>query len=229
MANTINKVPYLVKIEGGGGGTSDYNSLSNLPKIDGNVIRGDKHLSDYGAASIDFVNSSIATNTAHYISNEGKPFDSVVDLRAYSGIVTNNDYAFVKGRDSAGNTTYTRYKYSDEDKDWAEEYVLNNSSFTAAQWAAISSGITDILVGKLSGLVDIRSIGDGLQLDANGQLKSTGGVVVVQTTGQSTTSVMSQKAVSDVVGREQEDISGIKIQISKFFEGDDEIIIEPIE
>lgn len=90
----------------------------------------------------DFVNSSIGTNTAYYISDDGEPFSSLETLEAYSGPLTNNDYAFVVGTDEAGNTTYTRYKYNAEEEEWAEEYVLNNSSFTAEQWAAINSGIT---------------------------------------------------------------------------------------
>ena len=42
-------------------------------------------------ADKEFVNSSIATNTAYFIGT----FSSVTDLRAYAGTVTNNDYAFV--------------------------------------------------------------------------------------------------------------------------------------
>ena len=98
-----------------------------------------------------FVNSSIATNTANYISNNGEPFTSVAQLEAYSGPVTNNDYAFVTGIDSEGNTYYDRYKatVSGSSVTWALEYRLNNSSFTAAQWSAINSGITSVLVAKI--------------------------------------------------------------------------------
>ena len=103
-------------------------------------------------ADKDFVNSSVATNTANYISNNGEPFTSLAQLEAYSGDLSNNDYAFVVGTDSAGNTTYTRYKYVADTQEWAEEYVLNNSSFTANQWAAINSGITSGDVTKLSGI-----------------------------------------------------------------------------
>lgn len=99
-----------------------------------------------------FVNSSIATNTAFYISDGGRPFQSLADLENYEGALTNNDYAFVVGRDAAGNTTYTRYKWNEATETWAEEYVLNNSSFTAAQWEAISSGVTSGLVAKLGAL-----------------------------------------------------------------------------
>ena len=99
-------------------------------------------------ADKEFVNSSIATNTADYISNNGEPFTSVAQLEAYSGPVTNNDYAFVTGVDAEGNTYYDRYKatVSGSTVTWAKEYRLNNSSFTTEQWAAIQSGITDTLV-----------------------------------------------------------------------------------
>ena len=102
-------------------------------------------------AVAEFVNSSIATNTANYISNNGETFTSVEQLEAYSGPVTNNDYAFVTGTDSDGNTYYDRYKanVSGETVTWALEYRLNNSSFTAAQWSAINSGITSVLVAKI--------------------------------------------------------------------------------
>ena len=85
-----------------------------------------------------FVNSSVSTNTANFIGT----FNSVEALEAYSGTVTNNDYAFVIATDTAGNTVYNRYKYQGASETWAFEYALNNSSFTAEQWATIQSGLT---------------------------------------------------------------------------------------
>lgn len=110
-------------------------------------------------ADKDFVNSSIATNTANYISNNGEPFTSVAQLEAYSGPVSNNDYAFVTGTDAAGNTYYDRYKatVSGGSVSWALEYRLNNSSFTAAQWASIQSGITAALVASYNAHLADRS------------------------------------------------------------------------
>ena len=109
----------------------------------------DKYPTDEAVAK--FVNSSIATNTANYISNNGNPFTSVEQLNAYTGTVTNNDYAFVNGIDSDGNTYYDRYKATVKGSSvtWSLEYRLNNSSFTAAQWSAINSGITSTLVDKI--------------------------------------------------------------------------------
>lgn len=102
----------------------------------------------FEVASKDFVNSSIATNTANFIGT----FNSESELNAYSGTITNNDYAFVISKDTNNNSQYSRYKYSSDSKSWQFEYTLNNSSFTSEQWDAIQSGITSALVTKLNGL-----------------------------------------------------------------------------
>lgn len=119
-------------------------------------------------ADKNFVNSSIATNTANFIGT----FNSVAELEAYSGPLTNNDYAFVIVTDAAGNTAYDRYKYNGDTSEWLFEYELNNSSFTANQWAAINSGITSGDVTKIQTLANIRTIGANLNLDANGELSA---------------------------------------------------------
>ena len=99
-------------------------------------------------ADKDFVNSSIATNTANFIGT----FNSVAELEAYSGTLTNNDYAFVITTDALGNTAYDRYKYTTvtTPPSWQFEYELNNSSFTANQWAAINSGATTTNIGQIA-------------------------------------------------------------------------------
>lgn len=119
-------------------------------------------------ADKDFVNSSVATNTANYISDNGQPFTSLEALEAYSGTLSNNDYAFVVGTDQAGNTTYTRYKYVADQEEWAEEYVLNNSSFTANQWASINSGITSGDVSKLAGIEAGAEVNEIDSISVNG-------------------------------------------------------------
>lgn len=158
-------------------------------------------------ADKNFVNSSIATNTANFIGT----FESISALEAYSGTVTNNDYAFVvnqvvtdNGNDWATfndldaydkslltnmdyawvvdgsnfdlywfdivqqewqidtadipkdgvtlNYAYNRYKASVSENviTWQYEYTLNNSSFTANQWAAINSGATTTNIGQIT-------------------------------------------------------------------------------
>lgn len=134
-----------------------------------------------------FVNSSVGTNTANYISNNGEPFASVAALEAYAGTVTNNDYAFVTGTDSAGNTYYDRYKatVSGSSVTWAKEYRLNNSSFTAEQWDAITSGITAAAVARIPA-VAAAEIDDTTALNTKcwSALKNSKNNVVVNTDAQ---------------------------------------------
>ena len=119
----------------------------------------------------DFVNSSVATNTANFIATynvvnlEYPAGTSLTTSATQSDVVnalnllvssesispTNNDYCFVyfDFQDDPGNIDrYDRYKYvvdgtvTPSTATWAYEYTLNNSSFTATQWNAINSGIT---------------------------------------------------------------------------------------
>jgi hypothetical protein len=116
-----------------------------------------------------FVNSSIATATATYRGSYNLVSDlslsvsatqqQIADalatkMEALSITPDNNDYCFVQVPTADATPTeiarIDRYKY--DGTAWAYEYSLNNSSFTAAQWAALNSGITSGLVGKLSDL-----------------------------------------------------------------------------
>lgn len=180
--------------------TQDISTIQSL--IPNQASSGNK------LADKNFVNSSIATNTANFIGT----FESVTELNAYTGTVTNNDYAFVvnsviqyNGSDfpdvttlnnydkttltngdyawvvnaedntkydlyrfdiveqswvlrntkidkSAGvlNNFFNRYKatVSGSTVTWLYEYTLNNSSFTAEQWATINSGLTQSSVDQ---------------------------------------------------------------------------------
>ena len=105
-------------------------------------------------ADKNFVNSSISTNTANFLGT----YTSLADIEAIQN-PTNNDYAFLDTTDSAGNTVYKRYKYNATQNAWLFEYDLNNSSFTADQWATINSGLTQESVDE-----DIQeAIEEGLQ------------------------------------------------------------------
>lgn len=86
-------------------------------------------------ADREWVNSSIATNTANFIGT----FNSTAELPTNN--ITNNDYAFIEEKDEFGNTiAYDRYKWNGSE--WLYEYTLNNSSFTQEQWNAINSTAT---------------------------------------------------------------------------------------
>lgn len=123
--------------------TSNANSITSIESKIPSQASDQNQLADKN-----FVNSSIATNTANFIGT----FNSVAELEAYSGTLTNNDYAFVIGTDSDGNTIYNRYKYTTATTpaSWLFEYALNNSSFTAAQWAAINSGATSTNIAQIA-------------------------------------------------------------------------------
>lgn len=101
---------------------------------------------DNQLADKEFVNSSIATATATFRGT----FATLEALKAAEA--DKNDYAFWAHKDADGNTCYDKYTW--DGSAWKFEYRLNNSSFTAAQWGAINSGITGALVTKLSGISD---------------------------------------------------------------------------
>ena len=112
-----------------------------------------------------FVNSSIATATATYRGSRNLVSDlslttAATQLQVAAALALSistadsNDYAFVQVPVSDATPTVIarvdRYKF--DGTDWSFEYSLNNSGFTADQWAALNSGITSGLVTKLTNL-----------------------------------------------------------------------------
>ncbi|MBR0189378.1 MAG: hypothetical protein IJQ23_03210, partial [Clostridia bacterium] len=113
-------------------------------------------------ADKNFVNSSISTNTAHFIGT----FNSLAELEAYTGTVTNNDYANVI-RTEDGQTYYDRYTYNGNTEEWEFNFTVNSTSFTAVQWAAINSGITASKVAEIDQKVDKTTTIAGIALSAD--------------------------------------------------------------
>ena len=119
-------------------------------------------------ASENYVNTSVATNTANFLGT----FDYATDLGftppASSADVnnaaiaaalpsavsspTNNDYVFVVINYTATTPAdeFRRFKFDASATVWRYEYTLNSASFTPAQWAAINSGITGIAAPSTS-------------------------------------------------------------------------------
>lgn len=114
--------------------TDLQNTLDELKKLIPNQASESNQLADK-----DFVNSSIATNTATFRGTYQSESD-LDDVEADA-----NDYVFVESVDEDGNTLYKRYKYS-EDEGWLFEYELNNSSFTSSQWKVLNSEITKDMI-----------------------------------------------------------------------------------
>lgn len=130
-------------------------------------------------ADKNFVNSSIATNTATFrgtynIVSDLRLTVSATEQQVAGAIATtlashlppivpeNNDYCFVQVPTKDSTPTeiarVDRYKCTVTESGnittriWGYEWSLNNSSFTAEQWAALNSGITAGDVSKLAGI-----------------------------------------------------------------------------
>ena len=113
----------------------------------------------------DSMNSSIATATATFrgaynlvtelhLSVSATHAQIALALLTVVQTADNNDYCYVQIPVADATPTefssVERYKFNGTE--WGYEYTLNNSGFTAAQWAALNSGITSGLVAKLSAL-----------------------------------------------------------------------------
>ena len=108
-----------------------------------------------------FVNSTVQTATASFKDSHNILGDLNLTMSATRADIESalasvisgadeNDYCFVEIPTSSDSSTQIarveRYKFNDSS--WHYEYTLNNSSFTANQWAAINSGITSSLVSE---------------------------------------------------------------------------------
>ena len=143
-AREITRVEGLIESEASTRASTDATLNNNINTINSKIPS--QASSTNQLADKDFVNSSIATNTANFIGT----FTDIEELKRQPA--TNNDYAFWLTTDSAGNILFKRYKYIASTNSWVFEYDLNNSSFTSEQWLAIQSGITAVLVAKLKGI-----------------------------------------------------------------------------
>ena len=108
------------------------------------------------AATANYVNSSVATATANFLGNftlqelgltypaTDAQIGAALDAHTWpTGVTpTNNDYTYVEienPQTTGIDDSVERFKFNGTN--WVYEYTLNNSSFTAAEKAAIDSGI----------------------------------------------------------------------------------------
>lgn len=174
----------------------------------------DQATSSNQLADKNFVNSSIATNTATFRGT----YDIVTDLGLTTSATeseisaalntavvtkTNNDYTFVAYPSTHSTGAYDkfdRYKYDATNTEWNYEYTLNNSSFTADQWDAINSGITSTLVGQITtNQTDITNIKDGASLDSFGDVETELGNYVKLAGTQTITGVKTFASGADPI------------------------------
>lgn len=141
--------------------TNAPSSLAVKSYVDTNITSAnsytDNAIDELDVSLTAYINDAITTNSANFIGT----FNSLEELNAYSGEITNNDTAIVL---SADGKAYNKYKYSTavNDGSWVFEYTLNTSSFTSTELAAIQSGITASLVNKITTMT-------GASTESNGQ------------------------------------------------------------
>ena len=196
-----------------------------------------------------FVNSSIATNTAYFLGTYDVETDLglttsatndqiATALNSYtfpSGVtVSNNDYVFVSINLSTTTAVdeYRRFKYADgtPSGSWSYEYTLNNSSFTQDQWDAINSDVTDTKVAAYDAhltntnnphLVTAAQIGAQSALPTTGTATDTYAINISGNAATATTaSSASSVAWADVSGKPSAIVQGVKLNNSSAYTPD---------
>ena len=126
--------------------SGDYEDLINPPTVDSSISTTSANAVQ-NATMTNFVNSSIETATAEFKGT----FETKEAMNAVTG--NKNDYAFLIVKNADGTVNhYERYKWVTvpiDGSNWVFEYNLNNSSYTAEQWAAINSGIKSTDVSQI--------------------------------------------------------------------------------
>ena len=175
---------------GGGGGTSNFNQLTNRPKYNGTTMTGDTNIPEvktYTAGSnITISGNQISATDTTYSAGTGLSLTGTEFSVDTSTIATQTDLSGKQNTLTAGsNITITGDTISATDTTY--------SNFTG----------TDGTAAGTAGLVPAPATTDaGKFLKADGTWDTAGGgsgPTVVQTTGTSTTDVMSQNAVTSMV------------------------------
>ena len=153
---------------------NDYNSVSDLNALLSNEV--------------DLINNDYA-----YVIN-GSKFDLYkYDEARWEWVLVQSN---INKGDVPTPTVYNRYKSDGGGVNllnWLYEYTLNNSSFTAEQWAAINSGMTSALVNQIS-----TNAGDISNLQNNKENISN--KVTSLSSASTDTQYPSAKCVYDLVG-----------------------------
>lgn len=183
------------------------------------------------------MNSSISMATATFrgtynaVSDLGLTYQAThaqieAALDALGLTADNNDFAFVQipVSDQSQDIAKTeRFKFNGTN--WLYEYDLNTSGFTAAQWAAINSGITVALVQKLAALPtnaellqalglkqDVLTFDNAPTMDSNNPVKSGGIKTAINTAvdNEATARENADTALSGLIGDEKTRAEGIE-------------------
>lgn len=108
--------------------------------------------------------SNLQENLADFIGS----FNTKADLLAYSGSLTNNDWAVVLDDETHSNQCW-QYIYKASTTTWQAEFMINEKPLTQTQWDAVNSGITAALVTQIgtnttniAGKQDQLTVSDGI-------------------------------------------------------------------
>ena len=180
----------------------------------------------------DLILREITNNDYAFVTNSQYDFSSVEDMESQSTTtLTNYDYGWIPNDDKydlyrfdivtqewslqatavsktdvTPDVAYNRYKYTAETSEWTFEYTLNNSSFTAVQWAAINSGITSAMLTNFANELD--------EIETNLSL-GPDGVVITNALGKLDTSSVTPTELGYLSGAS----SNLQTQISKKLPG----------
>lgn len=89
--------------------------------------------------------NDLQENLADYIG----AFDNKADLDAYSGTLSNNDWAVVLDDETHSNQCW-RYIYRESTTSWEPQFMVNEKPLTQAQLNAINSGIDSTKVAQIA-------------------------------------------------------------------------------
>lgn len=108
--------------------------------------------------------NDLQENLADYID----AFDTKADLDAYSGTLSNNDWAVVLDDETHSNQCW-RYIYKESTSSWLPQFMINETPLTQTQLAALNSGIDSTKVAQIAqntndiaNKQDTLTVGDGI-------------------------------------------------------------------
>lgn len=173
---------------------------SSISTNTANFIGTFASISDLLDYSGTITNNDYANVINSVVTDNGNDWATVTELNNYDKtLLTNYDYAWVINNskfdlyrfdivnqvwelrathiaktDVSLIVAYNRYAYNGTTTQWTWNYTVNTSGFTAVQWAAINSGITDTLVTKLQGVeegAEVNNVND-VQIDGSSVVSS---------------------------------------------------------
>lgn len=172
---------------GGGGGTSNFNQLTNRPKYNSTTMTGSTNIPKVPTKTSELSNDSnyVKSSSLATVATTG----AYSDLSGTPTIPTVNDATLTITQNGTSKGTFTA---NDADDTTIALTDTTYSDFTG----------TDGTVAGTAGLVPAPATTDAgkfLKADGTWDTAGGGGPTVVQTTGTSTTDVMSQNAVTGMI------------------------------